>query len=65
MSVSSSPSSASRASSDGSVDEGPQSKSAGPSFVSTRYTPTACGRPPKSRSRSRNELITASLQSRS
>ena len=57
---------ASPASSAGRVEVGPQSKSASPSVVSTRYTPIACGAPPKFRSIKRqdlNESITASSQS--
>ncbi len=43
MSPSSRPRSASPSRSRGSVVAGPQSKSAGPSLVSSTYTPIACG----------------------
>ena len=44
------PRSRSPSSSRGSVDAGPQSKSAGPSLVSSRYTPIARSNPRNSRS---------------
>jgi hypothetical protein len=44
------------------VEAGPQSKSAGPSSVSTTYTPISCSMPRKNKSIESNRSITPSSQ---